>query len=128
MSKVILSVSGSDTVTVGTIEFWCPFDQKVMATRLISSFITPVGMTVSDLFIEHNTAQAVSEQTVIVEKDATNTALTLNIPIATGGFTSDTTHSFHINAGQNISISFDSPAGSTAAQIRSVSMVGTLDG
>ena len=128
MSKVVLGISGSDTVTVGTIEFWSPFNTKGMATELISGWIVPVGMTVRDLFIEHSNAQAVSAQTVIVRVDGSNTALTLDIPTGIGGFTSDTTNSFHINRSQVLSISFDSPSGSTAAQIRSVSMVGILDG
>ena len=130
LSTVILGVTVNDTPVVNTTEFACPFSS---ATSLTSTeddrqLVIPRGMTLHSLTVEHTNAQAVTVMVVTVKIDGTDTALTLDIPIAGGGFTQDLINWIHINAGQEIGISFASQAGATNAVIKSFSLLGDLDG
>ena len=129
LGSCILGTCFQDTVIVGTIEFNCPFNRTTLANNEAARSIPmPVAGTLDNLFVTHQNEQAVSEQTITVKLNTNNTALAVNIPIATAGTTSDTSNSVAVAQGDLLSISFDSPSGSTAAFIVSVCLRFTPSG
>jgi len=125
----IMGCSVGDTVAVGASgEFIAPMSRSSIGTsRIDRSLVLPIGMTIRNLIIEHNDDQAVSEMVCTMDLDSVPTALTLNIPIATAGNTSNLVNSFHGNLGQEITLHLVSPVGSTSARIFSFCMIGILD-
>ena len=124
-----MGCSVNDTVVVGsTGEFCAPYSRNALGGVGLRQLVLPIGMTISRLFVRHSGDQAVSEQSVTVTLDTVNTSLSLSIPTSSDSFTSNTTDSFHANAGQEISLHFISPVGSTASVIRNFTLLGVLDG
>ena len=129
MSEIMMGCVIDDTVIVDTIEFAAPFQRKAMQGAENNAQLTlPRGMTLHDLTVRHGNAQATLVQTVTVNLDTVNTSLTVDIPLAAAGNVQDTTNHVHANAGQELSVQFDSPATSTAAAVLSFTMMATLDG
>ena len=133
MHQIILGYAPNDIPVVATLEFGTFFGRGTFsATENVRTLVVPRGMTVHDLFISSTNAQATLPMEVILRigDDADNMADTaLTVTIATGAIlSSNTTTRVHINAGQTITLSFDSPATSTAAAILSYAMIGDLDG
>ena len=133
MKTIILGVGINDTVVVNDLEFTCPFKRgAINSDETQAMFIMPIGGTIYNLFVLHNNAQAVSGQVVTVRNGAVgalaNTALAVTIPTTATTQTSNTTDRVHVAQGSIITFQFDSPTGSTAALIRSVSLLMDLDG
>ena len=129
LSQVMFVAQVLDTPVVNTTEFHAPFHTIALgSTEADHQIIIPRGMTLHSLTVEHSNAQAVTVMVVTIKANTTDTAVTLDIPIAVGGFTQDLVNRAHVNAGDELGVSFASQAGATNAVIRSFSFLGDLDG
>ena len=128
LGTVLFGFAVNDDPIVNTTEFSAPFDRIAMGTEAVHKFVVPRGMTLHSLTVEHSNAQAVTVMVVTIKIDTTDTAITVDIPIATAGSTQDLVNRAHINAGQEVALSFASQAGATNAEIFSFSFLGDLDG
>ena len=129
LGTVILGQSNLDTPVVNTTEFSAPFGRPAFSsTEADHKFVVPRGMTLHSLFVNHTNAQAVTVQVVTIKIEGTDTAITVDIPLGVGGFTSDIINRAHINAGEDVALSFASQSGATNALIRAYSFLGDLDG
>ena len=120
----------NDTPDVNSEEFAAPFCRVAWGgTELQKQFVLPIGMTIRNLFVEQGGQQAVEDMNIMTRLEGADTTLELTILAGAGvGFVSNTTDSFHANAGDNIGWNAFVATGGTSAAIRSIAMLGYLDG
>jgi len=119
-----IGINLTDSVQIGTIEYSCPFSRSSMSTsEAIRQIPIPLNGVLDFLHVMQDGAQLVAPQVVTVRINGADSILTISIPAAApAGTITDLLNTVIVQQGDLISISFDSPAGSTAALIRAVSM------
>ena len=124
INHTVIGCQLDDTVVVATKQFSGPFSIGNFGSNAAKQTIMPIAGTYHSLAIQHNNAQATIVQTVSLHVEGNITALTVDIPLGVSGPTqSDPSLRVHVAAQRNISIGFDSPTTSTAAVIRSWTIV-----
>ena len=114
---------GNDTAIVATDEFCCPFSAQTMVNSNVSRhLLMPNGGTFHSMQVQHNSCQAVTDQIVTFMIDTVATAMTVTVPVATGGPTTNTTSRIRVEADESIAFRFVSQGGATNAVIRSVNV------
>ena len=117
-----------DTVQINVLEYATIYSRNNLASEANRSFALPSGMTLHNLVIQHSNGQAVSGQVCTVRLAGADTSLALTIPTTGTIQTINITDRVHANLGDLFAIEFDSPTGSTAAEIISWCLLGDLDG
>ena len=117
-----------DTVQINVLEYAGIYSRNNMATEGNRQIPLPRGMTLHSLVVQHSNAQATSGQVVTVRIAGADTSLAITIPTTGTIQTSNFTDRVHADAGDLIAIEFDSPTGSTAAEIIAYTLLGDLDG
>jgi len=127
-NSTVLCSNAADTVPAGTIEFTTFCTRLSFSTaESTRSVVIARRMRLRNFFVSHGGGQAVSNQDVTIRIDGIDTTIIVVIPAGVGaGVRSDLINEAVAAAGSLLSVSMDSPAGSTPAQIRAISIEGVL--
>jgi len=124
---IILAFQLNDTVDVDNIQFSTVFARSGLGSEASRHFAVPIGGTIYQLAVSHDDAQAVNVQTIIMRVNGSDSALTLDIPIGSATVTFDLVNRVRVERGDIITLSFDSPLGSTSAEVESFAMLMDID-